>query len=77
MSFVNSVGLWLVTIILKPSAKKTSLDIRYSVWNAIYVFKKKKKAAIERWGTPCLTNPHPEEVVLEYLLSTRTLLSII
>ena len=45
--------------------------IRYSVWKVTYVLK--KIPGIEPWGTPCLTNPHPQEVVLEYLLSTRAL----
>jgi len=43
ISFVKSVGLWLVTIILVPSANKTGLDILDTVFGRSFMYRRKTK----------------------------------
>jgi len=43
MPFVNSVGLWLVIIMLLSSANKTSLDILDTIFVRSFMHRRKNK----------------------------------
>jgi len=77
LSFVNSVRLCLVTIILVSSTNKTGLDILGPVYGRSFIYSTKKVLSIQPGGTPCLTKPNPEMIVLKYISSVRTLRYIV
>jgi hypothetical protein len=72
--FANSVAMWLVTIILLLSANKTGVDTLDIVFGRSFMHRKKKTKQTKNLTLrkACLTNPHPEKVVLECLLSIST-----
>jgi len=66
-----------VTIILVSSTNKSGLDILGLVLWRSFIYGTKKGLSIQPCGTPCLTKPYLQTIVLKYLLTDRTLRYIV